>query len=568
MEKRLERKRLITLFVFFVCALVALIYERYLTFFPFADWIVWLWLFVSGGAILVVILRREIRRDRQLMQSHRFLEEYRRLVDESAYVSKTDLAGKITYANERFCKISGYTQEELIGSPHNIVRHPDMKPETFKQMWSTIQSGKIWRGIIKNRNKQGESYYVDSVVSPTWDETGRINGYIALRYDVTALEEAIFAAREAKEAKDRFLATMSHEIRTPLNAILGFVELLSDRLKDTENIGYLKTIGKNGQTLLAIINDVLDFAKIESGKLELRKQPCHLKTEVESVVELFRANADAKEVGLRESWCEPFPECIVTDPFRVRQVLGNLLSNAIKFTPKGKWVSVRATHNTQKKRIEFAVSDEGIGIPVEWQSRIFEAFSQVRASDATLHGGTGLGLSISLALAKGLGGNLRLQSEVGKGTTFYFDLPANLCEAKASGAKPVSTFDGSGRRILVAEDQADNQMLIRLLLERMGFTVQIVDNGQEALERFCGEPYDLVLLDENMPKMNGTQALAKMRAWETRWQKNPTPIAVLTANAVKGDRERFLADGFDDYLSKPILKPSLIALLQRMTRTA
>ncbi|MGE4295892.1 MAG: ATP-binding protein [Campylobacterales bacterium] len=565
MKKHSERLRLIAWAVIFIFALIALACSRHCSGEWVAEWAIWLFLLLSGGGMLAIVLRREMRRERELARSHKLLGEYRRLVDESAYVSKTDLQGVITYVNDRFCEISGFSREELIGAPHSIVRHPDMKAEVFEQMWQTLQSGQVWRGIIKNKNRSGEGYFVDSVVAPIFDEQGEVSEYMALRYDVTALEKALAEAKEAKEAKDRFLANMSHEIRTPLNAILGFVELLSDRIKNDETAAhYVRTIGRNGQTLLGIINDVLDFAKIESGKVELHKSPCDLKAEVESVVELFKANAGAKGVHLDEVWCEPFPACVVTDPLRVRQILGNLLSNAIKFTPSGRRVTIKASHKPQTQKIEFAVSDQGIGIPSEWQNRIFEAFTQVRSTDASLHGGTGLGLSISQALARELGGALALRSELGKGATFVVTLPARECEAARQTAAKAEGFSGNQRRILVAEDQADNQLVIRLFLEKMDFQVQIVSDGQEALGRFCGEPYDLVLLDENMPHLNGTQTLKQMRAWEKRWNKKPTPIAVLTANAVKGDRERFLAEGFDDYLSKPILKPALAALLQRL----
>ncbi|GHV06912.1 histidine kinase [Campylobacterota bacterium] len=389
-----------------------------------------------------------------------------------------------------------------------------------------------------------------------------------------ALQNALVSAKEAQSAKDTFLATMSHEIRTPLNAILGFAELLLEEIKEPEHIRYLDTIYNNGWMLLETINDVLDFAKIKSGKMKVDMQPSVLQKDISGTVELFITNAASKNITLSEEWDERFPECIITDNMLVRQILSNLLSNAVKFTPNDKTIVLRALYHEAEGTIEFAVQDEGIGISQEWLEKVFDEFTQVLDSDAARRGGTGLGLSISMNLARLLGGILSAQSVAGSGSIFSLTLPATLCKIGHDGgggggetASETMQFNGNRRKILVAEDQADNQLLIRLLLERLGFSVTIVDDGKQAVEQFTsGEQFHAVLLDENMPVMSGSQALKAIREFEecSIGVGKRTPIAALTANAVKGDREQFISSGFDDYLSKPIIKQDLILLLIRL----
>ncbi|GHV08493.1 hypothetical protein AGMMS50229_17000 [Campylobacterota bacterium] len=524
--------------------------------------------FIFCPVVLFVVFEiHEIGRDDRLTKFEKQYDELRSLINESSYISRTDRNGTIIYVNEQFAERSGYSQSELIGQTHSIVRHPDTPKQFYHTMWRTLIEGKIWRGVVKNRNRLGVTFYVDSTITPIFDSEGEIIEFMSLRYDVTALQNALTSAKEARDAKDRFLATMSHEIRTPLNAILGFVELLRERIKEAELASYLETINRSGHTLLGIINDILDFAKIESGKLEVESRACDLRKDISTTVALFNVAADKKNVLLSEVWSDNFPDCLITDTTRIRQILGNLLSNAIKFTPSGKRVMLCCAFKEETKELEFTVEDEGIGIPESWQRRVFEAFSQVRASDATQQGGTGLGLSISLQLAKILGGTLSVVSEEGKGATFILTVPVLLCqgESPSSAAKKTpASFDGELRHVLVAEDQADNQLLIRLLLEKMNFVVQIVENGKDAVDYYSRESFDIILLDENMPIMSGTKAMLEIRSQEQRWRKKHTPIASLTANAIKGDRERFLKLGFDDYLSKPIIKSELIALLTRL----
>ncbi|MDR3347724.1 MAG: response regulator [Helicobacteraceae bacterium] len=518
---------------------------------------------VIGLIVVIAIIDYYMAmRDNELMMTIKLLDDYRRLIDQGAYVAKTNYNGVIIYVNDRTCDRCGYSREELVGHTHALVRHPDTTVEFYREMWRTILIGRVWSGVIKNRDKAGKTYFVNRTIMPIFNHNGKIVEFMALSYDVTALQNALTVANEAQEAKDRFLATMSHEIRTPLNAILGFIELLRERIKDYDLIGYVDTISRSSRTLLNIINDVLDFVKINSDKLVLEQRACNLRAEILNTITLFSANADAKNVLLSEVWSDPFPECVITDPIRIGQIVSNLLSNAIKFTPSGKQVVFFASFNEQTQSIEFAVEDEGIGISPEWQQRIFSPFSQVRSSDATQHGGTGLGLSISLKLANMMGGNLSVSSQEGIGSVFTLTLPVLLCRSeKKTDDKPVQ-FDGKARRVLIAEDQPDNQMLIKLLFNKMDFVAHIVNNGKEAVDSFTSESFDLVLLDENMPIMSGTQALKIILEYERTNLKQHTPIAVLTANAIVGDRERFLALGFDEYLSKPIVKKELYAVLE------
>jgi len=362
------------------------------------------------------------------------LEDYKKAIDAGVIVSKTDTKGIITYVNEEFCKVSGYTKEELLNKPHNIVRHPEVPKEVYKELWDTIKSGKIWKGEIKNRKKDGSSYYVKSIIAPLMNKHGEIIEYIALREDITDLVYAIKKAQEAEKIKMLFLSNMSHEIRTPLNGILGFTELLlkSENLPEKEK-KYINIIHSSSQALLQIINDVLDISKIESGNLALEKKEFRPICSFKQAAELFKAKAKEKNINFKIDLDFNLTNYIKSDEFRIRQVISNLIGNAIKFTPENGEVifSVKQINKTDKKStLCFSVKDTGIGIPKSKQKDIFKEFTQADNSVSRKYGGTGLGLSISAKIVKALGGELRVRSEEGKGSEFYFCIEVENTELK------------------------------------------------------------------------------------------------------------------------------------------
>jgi len=600
-------------------------------------------------------------------------EQFNSAIDESALVSKTDANGRITYVNEKFVEASGYSAEELIGKNHNIIRHPDMEDNIFHEMWHTIQSGEIYHGILKNRRKNGTSYYVEATILPLLNIEGKIKEYLAIRYEVSELIQARDVAIEAEKSKDMFLANMSHEIRTPLNAILGFVEVLRERVKDDKNRHYLEIIHNSGKTLLTIIGDILDFAKIKSGKLDIEKHPFDLASEFETVIELFAATAYEKKISFLTYIDPHLPREIVADSVRIKQVLGNFLSNAFKFTQNEG--TVRVDIKMRGNNLIIAVKDSGIGISTEQKARIFKAFEQAEGSTTRKFGGTGLGLSICGKLAELMGGDIELESVEHEGSTFKLIVPVEIRSAShferpqqsvSIAQETLQTQEGtlfknytegmyagflqtvrilsnatseivivdessfelheittlsikssvivlckthSGEKyadlqnvwslalplnahkidkllgeaedsislqaketllvgkVLVAEDNRANQQLISILLDDLGLEFVIANNGQEAVDAFKKDSFDLVLMDQQMPILSGIESAKAILAYEAEHELVHTPIVALTANALKGDKEYYLANGMDEYLQKPIDVSKFEALMRKIIVT-
>jgi len=383
------------------------------------------------------------------------MEQYKKAMDENLIVSKTDSRGIITYVNHRFIEISGYSEDELMGQPHNIIRHPSMPSSVFKVLWETIQGGRIWHGMIQNRNKSGEPYYVNSTICPILDENGNIIEYIGLREDVTELveakrreEELRKRAEKSESAKMDFLANMSHEIRTPLNGILGFAKLLQDAKLPTEQHRQATIVVEQSKTLMGVINDILDLSKIESGKMELDPLEINSYFEFENIFDLFTPLAKEKRIDLSIELDEHLAENMRVDILRLKQVLTNLISNALKFTHEEGSISIAVKVLEDKQsfqRIHFSVSDTGIGISPEKLSTIFSPFTQEDSSTTRQFGGTGLGLSISSTLVNLFGGELQVESEKGKGSRFWFDIEIS----KANGSKNLASLLQDERIILV-----------------------------------------------------------------------------------------------------------------------
>ncbi|UQB41873.1 response regulator [Thiomicrospira microaerophila] len=369
------------------------------------------------------------------------------------------------------------------------------------------------------------------------------------------LEQEKDRALASTKSKSEFLANMSHEIRTPLNAILGFIELLKEKEINPERLRYLRTVYYSGQTLLGIINDILDFSKIENNKLDLDIHAFDPRQELSSVAHLFAARCEEKKLCFKLDMADDLPGKIESDPLRIKQVLSNLLSNAVKFTPSGKTVDLKIDYDSECQQLVCEVRDQGIGIAKENQTKIFEAFSQAESSTTRQYGGTGLGLSISTRLIEMLGGELNLESQLGLGSCFTFKIPAKLIQAKPSQPalldKKVELASLSGK-VLLVEDNPTNQMLMKVVLKKIGVEFDVANDGVEGVAMYQANAYDAIIMDENMPNMSGIAATKRIRQLEAASQKEAIPIIALTANAIKGDRERFMAVGMDDYLTKPV----------------
>lgn len=513
------------------------------------------------------------KRTKELQDSNTLLIEYKKAVDASAIVSKTDKDGVITYVNDAFCEITGYTKEELLGKKHNIIRHPDMPDEFFKNLWETITKKEIFKGIVKNRKKDGSSYYVKSTIVPILDKNGEISEYLSIRYDITELIHAKERAEKAERAKSQFLANMSHEIRTPLNGIIGFADILSSSNLPPKEHEYAQIIATSAKSLLAIINDILDFSKIESGSYEIVPEAGSLIELCNSCVVLFSAKAEQKGVSLQKELDINLPEPLLFDGTRLQQVLSNLISNAIKFTPSGGEVKLRLTKLDQKDsnvKVLLEVIDSGIGIPKEKQKSIFEPFVQADGGVAKKYGGTGLGLAISSKIIELMGSQIKLESSEGKGSRFFFELTLEIASKKIKknedAFKKVQDINFSGAKLLVAEDNPVNRKLMDVMLKKVGIEPIFAVNGVEAVDKFIKDSFDLILMDVNMPEMDGISATQEIREIEKQTNRK-TIIIALTANAIEGDRERFLEAGMDDYLSKPIDFNGLVEMLKKYLKS-
>jgi signal transduction histidine kinase/ActR/RegA family two-component response regulator len=381
------------------------------------------------------------------------------------------------------------------------------------------------------------------------------------------LSQALQSAKHASLAKSDFLANMSHEIRTPMNGIIGMTDLALDATTPQERQEYLDIVKRSAQSLLAVINDILDFSKIEAGKIHIEHVAYNLHQTVNDCLQVLRGRADEKDLRLNCSFCDQEPQMVMGDPTRLRQILINLIGNAIKFTKQGS-ITLHIELQTladQPTRLKFRVQDTGIGIPQEKLESIFEAFAQADISTTRHYGGTGLGLTITQRLVNLMGGRLLVQSQVGVGSAFEFDLPfEKAAKPEASQTTPVLTHPAlPSLSILVVEDHPINQLLASRMLEKWGHRVTLAENGQEALERLStpSESFDLVLMDMQMPVMGGLEATVKIR------QMPPfrdLPIVAMTANAMLGDREMCLEAGMNDYLSKPILAKDLEEKLHQL----
>ena len=378
------------------------------------------------------------------------------------------------------------------------------------------------------------------------------------------LNSATKNAEEASHQKSYFLANMSHEIRTPLNAIMGFINLLNEKETDTEKLKYLKILKTSSDVLLLVINDILDITKIESGKLQIDKIPFNPYEKLVNTTELFQVIAAKKGVIFKVRTHRSLPQTLIGDPFRIKQIFSNLLSNAIKFTPKGS--SVKCVIWYKQGNLHIRVKDYGIGIVKEKHAYIFEAFHQADNIMATEYAGTGLGLALSTELTKLLNGSLSFKDNKSGGSIFTLSIELPSSDIKAPTEKDhhidYSNIKLEGH-ILIVEDIEANQMFLSIILDNLNLTYDIAENGIEAIEKCNQKIYDLILMDENMPQLRGSQAAKEIKKSEKRLHKKPTPIISLTANALTGDKERFLDAGMDDYLSKPVEPGTLITLLAK-----
>ena len=478
-------------------------------------------------------------------------EVLRSTLDKHAIFSVADARGRIVDINDAFCKISGYEREELIGQDHRILNSGTHPKAFWVEVWKALLSGSDWRGEVCNRAKDGSLYWVDSIIAPFRGPDGRIEKFVS--------------------------------IRTPITAILGYSDLLADCPDPAERQDYVRTIRRNGEHLLTIINDILDLSKIEAGKMDVERIPLSPVTIVQEVISLMRVKADAKGLALNASFEPDVPERIVSDPFRLKQILVNLVGNALKFTEVGS-VTIHVSlppAQGDDQRLLMEVRDAGIGMTPEQINRLFNAFSQADASTTRRFGGTGLGLRICKSLAELLGGAISARSTPGQGSVFAVSVQTGSLQGIASidvvslsplteridAVSPILAKGDQplkGARIFLAEDGPDNQRLVSFHLRKAGAEVRVFDHGALALRAMTADgtlegpllsvpPCDMLLSDMQMPEMDGYTLARTLR--QRGWTR---PIVALTANAMEGDAEKCIDAGCDRFATKPIDRASLI----------
>jgi PAS domain S-box-containing protein len=564
----------------------------------------------------IICVRRDITATKR-SQSHLHLLERAISASHNSMIitDATQFDHPIIYVNAGFERLTGYTAAEVLGRNARFLQGEDIDQPALQEIRQAMQQGTACTVTLRNYRKDGSCFWSEMAISPVHDDTGRITHYIRVQTDVTArqqAETALAAAKQAAEtanqAKSNFLANMSHEIRTPMNAIVGLTTLLLETGLTHEQFDFTEMIRSSNEALLAIINDVLDFSKVESGQLDIIYEPFDLRACLNESLNIVLPKASEKGLELAYLVDPRTPEILIGDAPRLRQILVNLLSNAVKFTEQGEvLVAVKAVpvavsdlpadqisqlfaapDDNATYEIQFAVTDTGIGIPSDCMHRLFQSFSQVDASTSRQYGGTGLGLAISKRLSNLMGGKIWVESQgqlggdypadytyykawmspdPAQGSTFYFTVLAQatsqlVCHTRPLEAFPVllETQPVHPLRILLAEDNVINQKVALHLLHRLGYRADIVSTGVEVLAALTQQIYDVVLLDVQMPEMDGLVAARRICLEQS--DHRPRLIAI-TANATIEDRQACLDAGMDDYVSKPIRIAELAQALER-----
>jgi|GEM_PF-15459 len=521
-------------------------------------------------------------------------------------LSRLDPQGRYTFVNRAYANTCGYEPEELLAREWPITVHPDDRSLLVDAYIRMKAVGKI-EAEARGVRKDGSLFYKQVTMVSAYNERGEFNGHYCFMKDISdrkraeaELQQAKEAAEIANQAKSEFLANMSHEIRTPMNGVLGMADLLTKTPLNPDQQDLVHTLKDSASNLMLIVNDILDLSKLEAGKVQLEILDFDLKTCLQEVVGLLFAQASAKGLALSASVPSDIPIALKGDPVRLRQILMNLVGNAIKFTATGEVTIVvsreesdskktgKSTINHQPSTIKmrFEVRDTGIGIAPADQNKVFHKFSQVDASTTRLYGGTGLGLSICQQLVELMDGEIGLTSQLGQGSTFWFEIPFELQPENSlqSSARKTVYLPANNRlaptaseardpaqlailKLLLVEDNPVNQKVALRQLQRLGCQADCASNGQEALDKLAVQNYDIVLMDCQMPILDGYQATQALRQRERDTQRH-TIVISLTAGAMKGDREKCLAAGMDDYITKPVVLADLEDVLWRWLPTA
>ncbi|HWA98862.1 MAG TPA: PAS domain S-box protein, partial [Pirellulales bacterium] len=536
---------------------------------------------------------------RDITDRKRLEAKYRSLVENIpavTFMAALDEGNNEFYVSPQIETLLGFSQQEWLGDPFLWYRqlHPDDRQRWGEEFARTCASGVNFSSEYRFRSRDGRDVWVHGEARVARDDQGRPLFLQGIAFDITEskqaeqalrrsaeelehkvgertveLQDATLRAEAASHARASFLANMSHEIRTPLNSIIGFADLLrrGAETSEEERLDWLATIYGGGRHLLALINDILDLSKIDAGKLDVEQVPCSPVKIIQEVCAILKSKASEKGLLITAAFDGLMPATIISDPTRLRQVLMNVAGNAIKFTTRGS-VQVRARldrRDDRSPKLVIRVIDTGIGIPADKMETIFDPFTQADSSITRQYGGTGLGLAISRRLAASLGGSISVRSAVGEGTVFTIEIATGPLDQVPmwdsvdeqthvdSGPLPTPTMPVLDHDILVVDDTDTNRKLIRLTLGRTGARISEARNGQEAVDQVLAKPFHLVLMDMQMPVMDGYTATQRLRASGVT-----IPIVAVTANAMKGDEARCRAAGCTGYLPKPVDQDQLL----------
>ncbi|MBB2496270.1 PAS domain S-box protein [Aquipseudomonas ullengensis] len=479
-------------------------------------------------------------------------------------VVEFDLQGTILDANQNFLDLTGYQLEEVQGQHHRMFCEQDyVESPEYAAFWARLGRGELDAGEYLRLGKGGREVWIQASYNPIFDADGKPFKVIKFATDLSQRREMEGALREAKEvaeqaaaAKTTFLANMSHEIRTPMNAIIGFTELLLGGSLESQQRRHLGTVRQAARSLLGLLNGILDTAKLERGAVELERVDFSLRELCQQICDSLRLSAEAKGLTLELDYPDELGAHFKGDSLRIQQVLTNLVGNAVKFTERG-WVRLELRAG-QGDELHFAVRDSGIGIAADRLQRIFEPFAQADASMSRRFGGTGLGTTIARQLTELMGGRIEVESQLGEGTTFHvhLSLPAGLATSHEPSAGGPNL---PPLRILAADDVPQNIELLSLILSRLGHSVVTAYDGEEALTAFHAERFDLLLMDVQMPRVDGLEATRRIRRHEQVNGLEPTPIIALTASVLEQDRRAAREAGMDGFASKPLEMDKLLA---------
>lgn len=529
----------------------------------------------KGGLMEVSAVARDITEQHETFDAiQRSEEKYRNIISNmNLGLLEVDMDEQILQTNQSFCEMIGYSEDELLGK---VASQIILKGENVDYMAEKNASRK--KGIsdayeMKVKDKSGNLRWWLISGGPLYNDKGEQTGSLGIHLDITEQKKLEVQLKEAKDqaelssrAKEVFLANMSHEIRTPMNGILGMARQLEKSQLNQDQKLYLKTITSAADHLLVILNDILDISKIEAGKLLIEETNFSLHDVVERTKNILTAKAEEKGLKFEAILDDRIEQNLLGDPTRINQVLINLAGNAVKFTEKGIiTIECKLINQFEKQQeIEFNIRDTGIGMSEDYINKIFDKFSQEDKSVARKYGGTGLGMSISKQLVELMGGQLKVESSKDIGTKISFKLNLDVDLSPKAGEKKMYKYDPDliadkvkGKKILLAEDNEMNQLVVSTSLDFIGLNYDIANNGAEAVDAVSNNTYDLILMDINMPKLDGIQATKKIR--DSLNAK--IPIIALTANAMEGSGKKYISAGMSDYLAKPFVEDELFEVL-------